>query len=149
MGSSSKANHLKKEAIRLEQQAHGALVLAAAAGDGDVEVGLDSLADGDLDGLVVGSEGVGEVGQGLAVVDDSLAADLEGQDAALLAVGLLAEGGDDGGVLDGGAHLVLVVAGAEGQVVDEDGADLLAEEVVVEGDVALCGVSMGWGEEEG
>ncbi len=115
----------------------------AAAGDGDVEVGLDGVANGDVDSLVVGGEGVGEVGEGLAVVDDTLAADLEGQDAALLAVGLLAKGGDDGAVVDGGAHLVLVVAGAEGQVVDEDGADLLAEEVVVEGDVALDRVSMG------
>lgn len=123
----------------LEEQSP--LVAEAAAGNDDAERGVDGLANGDLDRLVVGGQGVGEVGQRLAVVNDRLAADLEREDALVLAVRLLAEGFNDGAVVDGGAHGVDVVAGAEREVVDVDGADLLAEEVVVEGDVALRLVS--------
>lgn len=99
--------------------------------------GVDGLADGNRDGLVGGPEGVGEVGQRLAVINDRLAADLEGEDAAVLAVGLPAEGVDDGGSVHGGAHVERVVAAQEREVVNVDSADVLAKEIVVEGDIAL------------
>lgn len=76
------------------------------------------------------------------MVDDGLAADLEGENAILLAIRLLAERVDNGGVLDGGTHRVFVVARAERQIVDKNGADFVAEKVVVECDIALIpGVS--------
>lgn len=129
----------------LEQKARPLVTTTAeaAARDDDAQRLVHGLPNRDLDGLVVGSEGVGEVGQRLAMINDRLSADLERQDALLLAVRLLAERVDDGLIFDRGAHRVLVHAGAEDEVVDENCADLLAQEVVVERGVAL-GLVSGW-----
>lgn len=113
--------------------------LLGAAGNGLAAEELGHRgADVDLDRLVVRAEGVGKVGEGLAKVLDRLAAEHEGQHALLLvAVGPGAEGREDGAVVDGRAHGELVLAGVEENVVDVDRADLLAQEVVVEGSVSL------------
>jgi len=97
----------------------------------------------DIDGLVVAGQGVGEVAEGLAVVDNSLAAQLEGKNTlGLITVRLLAESLEDRAVVDGSAHGELVLlAGVQNDVVDEDGTDLLAENVVAEGGIALGKVS--------
>lgn len=84
------------------------------------------------------AEGVGKVGEGLAKVLDRLAAEDEGEHALLLvAVGPGAEGREDGAVVDGGAQGELVLAGVEDDVVNINGADFLAQKVVVEGSVSL------------
>jgi hypothetical protein len=116
---------------------HGAASCAAGNGIAPEEPGHGG-ADVDVDRLVVRAEGVGKVGDGLAEVLDRLAAEHQGEHTLLLvAVGLGAESREDGAVVDGGAHGERVLAGIEDNVVDVDGADLLAQEVVVEGGIAL------------
>lgn len=78
---------------------------------------------------------MGEVWKRLALVDDALADELEGQDAGL-AVWQGRDGEEDGGLGDVGAHGEVVDAGVEDHVVDEEGADLGAVEEVREGRVA-------------
>ena len=108
------------------------------AGNGAAEECLDVLAERQDDGLVGGGQRVGVVGEGLALVDDVLALELEGHVAAVGAVGLLAQHGDDGRLADVGVHGEVVdAAGLEVHVVQEGGADVLAVEERVEGDVAL------------
>lgn len=111
----------------------------ATAGDGDADRSLKGATDVDFNGLVVVVESIAKVVEVLAVVDDGLAANLEGEDAlGLVAVGVLAESVENGTVLDGGAHEVLVdLAGADEEVVNENGADFGAEEVVMESHIAL------------
>ena len=111
----------------------------ATAGDGDADRLLKGATNVDFNGLVVGAESIAEVVEVLAVVDDGLAANLEGKDTlGLVAVGVRAESVEDGTIFDGGAHEVLVdLAGADEEVVNEDGADFSAKEVVVESHIAL------------
>jgi hypothetical protein len=74
------------------------------------------------------------------MVDNTLAAELEGEDAVeLVAVRPLhGKAGDVAEVVNGGAHRInVVVAGLEGKVVEIDGADFLIKEVVVESSIAL------------
>ncbi|KFY93472.1 hypothetical protein V498_04411 [Pseudogymnoascus sp. VKM F-4517 (FW-2822)] len=85
--------------------------------------------------LCVERERLLKVGELLAVVDDALADELEGQDA-VLAVWLHGEGREDGALLDGGADADVVDSGADEHVVDVEGSDLGAVEVVAEGGVA-------------
>lgn len=100
-------------------------------------VALEVVADGDLDGLVGGAEGVCVVDEVLAVVDDVLAGELHGQEAALVAVGLGLQGREDVRLRDVGVHGEVVEAREEHHVVYVGGADGLAEEVGREGGVAL------------
>ena len=110
----------------------------AAARNGPAEEPGHRGADVDVDRLVVRAEGVGKIAEGLAVVHDGLAAEHEREHALLLvAVGLGAEGGEHGAIVDGGAHGKLVLAGEEEDVVDVNGADVLSEEVVEESGVTL------------
>jgi hypothetical protein len=126
------------------------LVTKPAAGHRPAEQLGHRRANIDIDGRVVAGERIGKVRERLAVVVDGLAAERKRKDAlGLIAVGLLAEGIEDGALVDGGAHRQRVLlAGVEYDVVDEDGADTLrlsglgAEEVVVERGVALDGVRM-------
>lgn len=111
---------------------------------GDLEwlqIPLKVETNGDIDGLVGAAEGVGVVLEVLAVVGDLLARELEGEEAVVLAVWLLGEGGEDGALGDVGVHGEVVEAGAEDHVVHVGGADLLALEVRGERGVALDRVS--------
>lgn len=106
-----------------------------ASGDLGAQRLLKRRADVDLADLSMEAERVGEVRKRLAVVDDALAEELEGQDAGL-AVGQARDGEEDGGLRDVGADGEVVDAGVEHHVVDEEGADPGAVEVVREGRVA-------------
>lgn len=100
-------------------------------------------ADVDINGLVVAGQGVGEVAEGLALVENGPAAQLEGKNTlGFITVGLLAESLENRAVVDGSAHGELILlAGVEHDVVDENGADLLAEKEVAEGGIALGKIS--------
>lgn len=101
---------------------------------------LDGATNVNVDGLVSGRQGVSDIGEALAIVDNALAAELEGEDAVLLVAVRLLNGkaGDGAEVENGGAHRInIVVAGLEGKVVEVDGANFLVKEVVVESSVAL------------
>lgn len=107
----------------------------------NVEVGYIAgqvLADGDVNSLVACAQGVGKVAELLAVVDNALAAELEGESTLVLAVWLHAEGRENGALRDLGVQVKGVVAGQEHHVVDVGGADVLAAEVGCEGGVALA-----------
>lgn len=103
---------------------------------------LSGLAQVDGDALVGRRQGVPEVREGLAAVDDVLPLELEGQLAAELAVGLLRQGRDDGDLLDVRGRGERVVARAQHEVVDVRLADDLVGEEVGEGRVALFFVSL-------
>jgi len=98
--------------------------------------------DVDVECLVVGAQGIGKVGERLAIVGHSRSADLEGKDTlGLVAVRLLAQGAKNRRILNRGAHRERVVqAGIEDNVVDEDSSNKGALEVVVEGGVTLLTV---------
>lgn len=103
---------------------------------GDIETGLlERGTNTNLSRLCVERERLSKVSQRLAVVDDALAHEVEGQDA-VIAVGLLLDGGEDGLLGDGGADADVVDSGADVHVVDVEGADLLLLKVVCEGGVA-------------
>jgi len=107
---------------------------------------LDGATNVNVDGLVSGRQGVSDIGEALAIVDNALAAELEGEDAVLLVAVRLLNGkaGDGAEVENGGAHRInIVVAGLEGKVVEVDGANFLVKEVVVESSVAKLESNLG------
>jgi len=70
------------------------------------------------------------------VVDDVLPTQLKRQHT-VLAVRLLANGRNDRQLADVGAHRELVEPWSQCHVVDENGSDLLAQQVVMKGGVSL------------
>lgn len=72
----------------------GALGIEAKSAERGAEI--------ELHGGVVRGEGISEVGEGLAVVLDALAGQIQGDDASL-APGLGLDGAEDGSLLDAGA----------------------------------------------
>lgn len=111
----------------------------AAAGNSETQRPLNRASDIDRNGLGVCSQSVGEVGKVLALVVDGLATNFEVEPSiVLVASGRLSEGLKYGCILNGGAHVGLGdLAGFEEEVVNIDGANLLAVKVVVEGGIAL------------
>jgi hypothetical protein len=114
------------------------LLAVVFARKGDVERVLEGPADVNGNGLVASRECVGKVVERLAVVNDLLTADYEGQDAlARVAVRLALHGVQDWVGLDCRTHNVTVHAGLQSQVIEVDLTNLLTQEVVVEGNIAL------------
>ena len=121
-------------------------VSVATLGALEVEAGQEVLEGGrnvDGNGLVVRGQSIGEVGKRLAVINDLLAANLQRKDTLVrVAVGLLAKRTENWHQpIDGGAHPEFVVAALEVEVVDVNAADLVVQEIVVEGNIALEVVS--------
>ncbi|KFY30330.1 hypothetical protein V493_01985, partial [Pseudogymnoascus sp. VKM F-4281 (FW-2241)] len=96
---------------------------------------LKRLTDINLGRLGVQSQRLSEIRQGLAVVNDACAEEIEWEDS-ILAVGLPSESGDDRGLADVCADADVVDAGHDEHVVDEEGADALLLKVVCECRVA-------------
>ncbi|KFY06471.1 hypothetical protein V491_08606, partial [Pseudogymnoascus sp. VKM F-3775] len=93
------------------------------------------LADTNRGSLDVERKRLGKVRKRLAVVDDAVAQKVEGEDT-ILAVGLHGHGTDDGALRDVGAHGDVVDSGADEHVVDKEGSDVRAIEVVCKGGIA-------------